>query len=182
MSTFEAKVAVVTDFLANRASLHRVTNLQELGVVAGHLLAERGLRGTSAPVRRDKLKAVLHAINQQTHAEQGILLGAIVVHFWDNEPGHGFYESAQQIGLNTFGDGAAFHAAEQQKTFAAYPDFVGINDHVTAPDDAQDLDESELLDDEEQDVDETPFELERVAAMLSKASEGLLAYVGRHRN
>lgn len=89
MSSFEHKVAAATDFLRNRASLGRITNHQEVGRAVGEILHRRGQRGISTPVRREKIKVVLEQVDRTSWGEDGILLSALVPHFWDNEPGSG---------------------------------------------------------------------------------------------
>jgi hypothetical protein len=89
MSSFEHKVAATTDFLRNRASLGRITNHQEVAAAVGEILHRRGQRSISTPVRREKIKAVLDQVDRNSWGEEGILLSALVPHFWDNQPGHG---------------------------------------------------------------------------------------------
>lgn len=186
MSTFEAKVAVVTDFLVNRASLARVTNLKELGEVAGALLHDRQLRHVSTPVRRDKLKDVLRAVDAKSYADKGVLLSAVVVHFWDNAPGSTFFTSAAQQGVNTYNEGPAVAAAHKDKAFKVYgaDGAVDVNANFTAPDDAHELDEVYQARDPftAQDSNGGVHELVAVAEALAQASAGLQAYVGKHRN
>lgn len=134
MSTFDSKVAAATDFLRNRASLNRRTTLQELGTVLGELLAKRGQRTISTPVRREKLGKVLRAVDKKSYADDGILLSALVVHFWDNEPGHRFYESAKALGLSVD------PKEELRKACARFTEFVPVSFDVVVPDTIEELD------------------------------------------
>lgn len=137
MSTFENKVTVVTEFLQNRAALRRLTNHSEVGAVAGQQLAERGMRRIDTPVRREKIVDVLRAVDDKSIHESGFMLSALVAHFWDNDPGHRFFEAAIGRGLlseDADAEGrAAFHAEELAKVYEA---FGGVQ----VPDDASELD------------------------------------------
>ena len=144
MSTFENKVEVVTDFLRNRASLNRLTDYQEVGRVAGELLHRRGQRRISTPVDRAKIAEVLRTVDKNSLADKGMLLSALVVHFWDNEVGHRFHDSAYKLGVADSdtdpGYRRGFHASQVEKAFAAYPEFVPV-DLDAVPDDVEELDE-----------------------------------------
>ena len=98
MSTFENKVEVVTDFLRNRASLRRLTDYQEVSRVAGEVLHRRGQRHHAAPVDREKIAGVLKKVDDDSVENQGFMLSAIVVHFWDNEAGHRFFDRPTTVG------------------------------------------------------------------------------------
>lgn len=128
MSTSEDKVTVVGEFLTNRAGLRRVTNYQEIGRVAGEQLYERGMRSISSPVRRDKIAAVLRAIDDTSFANNGYLLSALVTHFWDNNPGHRFYEGAVGRGMlpadASADDLRDFHVAQLQTIYADVPELI----------------------------------------------------------
>lgn len=141
MSTFDAKVAVATDFLRNRASLNRRTTLRELGTAMGEILNQRGQRSISRPVRREKLGEVLAAVDKKSYAEDGILLSALVVHFYDNDPGHRFFESAQALGLSNVD-----HNEQLEKALARYTEFVPVSFDPVVPDDISELGEDEDAD------------------------------------
>ena len=100
MSSFEDKVTATRDFLANRASLQRVTNHEEIGRVIGKLLYARHQRRIDTPVRRDKVIKVLRALDSQTLEKGGFMASALVTHFWDNEVSHRFYEDAEGRGVS----------------------------------------------------------------------------------
>lgn len=194
MSTFEAKVSVVTDFLANRASLQRLTSLQEVGVVAGKLLAERGLRRIDTPVRRDKIKDVLRAIDTRSYAEHAVLMSVLVPHFWDNNPGADFWDRASRLGLYDGGDREDFINDQFAKVVALYPEVVGVNDNVVIPDDASELEDEGTEDEyprfksfaEEKGAAmaaaQSTTELDVVVDALVGAARQLQDYVGRHRS
>lgn len=135
MSTFEAKVDQAYKFLVNRASLGRVTNYEELGRVLGQKLMESAQRRIDTPVRREKLPKVLRAVDDRSLSEKGVLLSALVVHFWDNDAGHRFFEAAGARGLYDGSPGREFHKAQLANTIAAYGGAVSV------PDDASELDE-----------------------------------------
>ena len=97
MSTVEDKITATQDFLANRASLRRVTNHQEVGAAIGEMLVNRHQRRISSPVRRNKVIDVLRALDDKSVESQGFMISALVVHFWDNSPGHRFWESASSV-------------------------------------------------------------------------------------
>jgi hypothetical protein len=126
MSTFEAKVEVVYDFLANRASLKRLTNTQEVANVAGYTLKNRQERRIDSPVRRDKITKVLAAVDRKSFAEKGVLLSATVAHFWDNEVSRYFYKRAAKKGVTVGGGrggsiyGVSGITAYRDQVFAAY--------------------------------------------------------------
>lgn len=143
MSSTTDKIAATTDFLRNRASLNRRTTLQELGTVVGEVLAQRGQRGVSTPVRREKFDKVLLAVDKQSFKDNGILLSALVTHFWDNKPTHRFYDNAAALGLNVGSDPEAFHKEQLRKVCAAYPDFVHVSTSPVIPDDISELDDDE---------------------------------------
>ena len=151
MSTFENKVTVATDFLRNRASLNRRTTLQELGTVMGEVLNKRGQRSIATPVSRDKLRKVLREVDKQSWAEDGILLSALVVHFWDNKPGRHFFESAEALtGFAASGSpekSEYFHNKELRKACARYTELVPVITEPVIPDDISELD------DEDEDAD-----------------------------
>lgn len=152
MSKFEDKITATQDFLANRASLGRLTTYQEVGRVVGELLCARGQRHTIDPVNRDKIAEVLKAIDDVTVDTQGYMLSAIVVHFADNEAGHRFFEQAYERGLYESdtdpGYRHGFHASHVTKAFAAFPEFVPIPEFVKAEEedvDLADLEDADVL-------------------------------------
>lgn len=148
MSTFEDKVSATYDFLVNRASQGaRLTTHQEVGTVIGKLLNERRQRRIDTPVRRDKIVSVLRAVDDRSVAENGVMLSALVTHFWDAQPGHRFIESATSRGLYSGGSKEAFHQAQLSQITEAFPSLVGVNEVR----DEVDLDEYEedLEDDDE---------------------------------
>ena len=124
MSSQENKVAALRDFLVNRAALSRMTNFQEAGRVMGTLLYARDQRHTDRPVRREAIVAALRDVDRLSLDEKGVLLSALVVHFWDNEVGHRFHEMAVDAGVADSdtdpGYRKGFHAAQVVKAFAAY--------------------------------------------------------------
>lgn len=131
MSTFEAKVDEAYDFLTNRASLGRVTNYEELGRVLGRKLMENGKRRIDTPVRREKLPKVLRAVDDRSLSDKGVLLSAAVVHFWDNDAGHRFFEAAEARGLYDGTPRRDFHQAQLANTFAAYGGGASVPDDIS---------------------------------------------------
>lgn len=101
MSSMDQKVEVIGEFLQNRAQLQRVTGFEEIQRVAGQKLAEKGYRlsYSNVPVRRSDVAQALAIIADQSFKDAEILLPAIVVHFWDADPPHQFYEWATTLGL-----------------------------------------------------------------------------------
>lgn len=100
MSSIEQKVEVITEFLQNRAQLQRVTGFEEIQRVAGQKLLEKGYRySTNTPVRRGDVAQALTIIADQSYKDAEILLPAIVVKFWSNEPTHEFATWASNAGL-----------------------------------------------------------------------------------
>jgi hypothetical protein len=94
------KVEVIGEFLQNRASLQRVTGFEEIQRVAGQKLLEKGYRYSSnVPVRRSDVAEALRIIADQSFKQDEILLPAIVVKFWTNEPTHEFATWASAAGL-----------------------------------------------------------------------------------
>lgn len=124
MSTFEAKVQVVYDFLANRASLKRLTTHQEVATVAGYVLKGRHERRIDSPVRREKIKDVLKAVDEKSWSEKNVLLSATVAHFWDNDSSRAFYKRASSKGVVPGyvgrGEQTSFIDGYRNKVFSAY--------------------------------------------------------------
>jgi hypothetical protein len=133
MSTQENKVEVITEFLRNRASLGRVTTVQEIQRVAAEMLVAHGYRDDLYLVDRDVVNDVLNEIAKASFAEQGFILPAIVVHFADDEPPSRFIYQAVNAGLLTdeavISEQAAAAFAEQKaKVFAKYQSGLVIPD------------------------------------------------------
>jgi hypothetical protein len=139
MSTFESKVDATYDFLVNRASLRRVTNHEEIGRVIGKTLMEKQQRRIDSPVRREKVIAALRAVDDRSLSEKGVMLSALVTHFWDNGVGSRFFDSATQRGVYEGNvDRKSFHESQVKKAFSAYggeevPDDISELDGVSAP-------------------------------------------------
>lgn len=149
MSKFEHKVAATREFLQNRASLNRLTSHREVGIVIGELLANRHQRRIATPVSREKVIKVLRAIDDESVAQDGIMLSALVVHFWDNEPGHRFYESAMARGLlSGNANFKAFHQEQLAKIATRYSEFVPVNSEGSSGTTTSVLDEYEESDSE----------------------------------
>lgn len=140
MSSMEQKVEVITEFLQNRAQLQRVTGFEEIQRVAGKALLEKGYRySTDAPVRRGDVAQALAIIADQSFKDAKILLPAIVLKFWSNEPTHEFATWATNAGLMTEGEleecgqGPArdkineLAPGERVKVFLAYTQPVDVN-------------------------------------------------------
>lgn len=151
MSTFEDKVTATYDFLVNRASQGaRLTSHQEVGTVIGVLLNERRQRRISTPVARAKVIKVLKAVDDLSVERSGVMLSALVTHFWDAQPGSRFIQSAASRGLFNGGDAGEFHKAQLAQIKLAYPSFVGVNQVR----DAVDLDDYEEDFEEDDEVSE----------------------------
>lgn len=134
MSTFEAKVDATYDFLVNRAKLGRVTNHEEIGRVIGKTLMEKNQRRIDRPVRREKVIDALRAVDDRSYSENGVLLSALVTHFWDNGVGRRFFDAAAKRGIWDGSQKAAdFHKAQLEQVYAAYGD--------TVPDTIEEIDE-----------------------------------------
>lgn len=124
MSTREAKAEVVYDFLINRASLKRLTTHEEVGKVIGIALRNRGQRRIDTPVRREKVVEAIALADKRSWAENKVLVSAVVTHFFDNDPGHRFYETASKRGL---GDTKATHKDQLRKLRALHSTPVPFN-------------------------------------------------------
>lgn len=85
-SNFEDKVAAATDFLANRASQRRLTNHREFQAAVSEILTKRGQR-TKDELSRQSAQRVLSEVDKRTWEDAGVLLSALVPHFWDNKAG-----------------------------------------------------------------------------------------------
>lgn len=100
MSSMEHKVEVISEFLENRAQLQRVTGFQEIQRVAGEKLLEKGYRYSSnVSVRRKDVAQALAVIADQSYKNHQVILPALVVKFWTNEPTHEFAQWATNAGL-----------------------------------------------------------------------------------
>jgi hypothetical protein len=138
MSTQENKIEVVTEFLRNRASLGRVTTVQEIQRVAAEMLVAHGYRDDLYLVERDTVNDVLNEIAKTSFAEQGFILPAIVVHFADDEPPSRFIYQAVNAGLLSdealiAEQAAAVFAEQKAKVFAQW------QGPLTVPDSPADL-------------------------------------------
>lgn len=124
MSTFNDKVIATNAFLLNRIGLRRVTNHEELQRVVGQMLFLNGRRSNPFPVDREKIIDALAAVDDLSIKEHGVLLSALVVHFWDDGITHRFYESAILNGLLSADadedERTAFHAAHLAKVYDTY--------------------------------------------------------------
>lgn len=141
MSSFADRVAVARAFLINRASLGRASNYRELIRVIG---THTG--GRRRHVNRDKVAEILRAVDDASLADKGILLSALVVHFWDNEAGHRFFDQVaeRELLLAEPDDQDArkiFHAEQVVKCFEAYPEIQPFWLRDETPDDASEIDE-----------------------------------------
>jgi hypothetical protein len=138
MSTQENKIEVVTEFLRNRASLGRVTTVQELQRVAAEMLVAHGYREDLYLVDRDVVNDVLNEIAKASFAEEGFILPAIVVHFADDNPPSRFIYQAVNAGLLSdealIAEQAAAVFAEQKATV-----FARWQGPLTVPDSPADL-------------------------------------------
>jgi len=99
MSSFNDKVIATQAFLLNRIGLRRVTNHEELQRVIGQMLFANGRRSNPFPLSREKAIDALAAVDDLSFKEHGVLLSALVVHFWDDGITHRFYEKAILNGL-----------------------------------------------------------------------------------
>ena len=99
MSTFNDKVIATNAFLLNRIALRRVTNHEELQRVIGQMLFINGRRSNPFPISREKIIEAFAAVDDLSIKEHGVLLSALVVHFWDDGITHRFYEKAILNGL-----------------------------------------------------------------------------------
>ena len=132
MSTFNDKVIATQAFLLNRIALRRVTNHEELQRVIGQMLFINGRRSNPFPISREKIIDALKAVDEQSVKEHGVLLSALVVHFWDDGITHRFYESAILNGLLPADadedERTAFHAAHLAKVYDTYANIVVPSD------------------------------------------------------
>lgn len=124
MSTFNDKVIATQAFLLNRIALRRVTNHEELQRVVGMMLFANERRSNPFPVSREKIIEALAAVDNNSFKEHGVLLSALVTHFWDDGITHRFYEAAILNGLlNPEADEderKAFHAEHLDKLYSVY--------------------------------------------------------------
>lgn len=135
MSTHEHKVKAVYDFLRTRAALGRVTTHEEVGVVIGRTLAERKQRRIDRPVRREKVQDALRAVDEQSFEEKGVLLSALVAHFWDDNASRKFIQRASEKGLYLGNvDPDSWGASHRDAVYAAYPEVDEV-----IPDDASEI-------------------------------------------
>lgn len=150
MSTFNDKVIATQAFLLNRIALRRVTNHEELQRVIGQMLFINGRRSNPFPISREKIIDALKAVDEQSVKEHGVLLSALVVHFWDDGITHRFYESAVLNGLlpvdASDAERKAFHAEMLAKVYDAYA-------NVTVPADLSEMFPSDDEADEQADLD-----------------------------
>lgn len=125
MSTPEQKVEVITKFLHNRANLKRVTSYQEVQRVAGEQLYMNRVRWTARPIGREQVATALAEI-----AKTDLPLVSIVVHFWDDEPGHQFTQFAADAGhtFDSRADLLVFHKAQVEAAFAANENYSPVPD------------------------------------------------------
>lgn len=132
MSTFNDKVIATNAFLLNRIALRRVTNHEELQRVVGMMLFANERRSNPFPISREKIVEALKAVDEQSVKEHGVLLSALVVHFWDDGITHRFYESAILNGLLPADadedERTAFHAAHLAKVYDTYANIVVPSD------------------------------------------------------
>lgn len=132
MSTFNDKVIATNAFLLNRIGLRRVTNHEELQRVIGQMLYLNGRRSTPFPLDREKVIDVLRAVDENSIKEHGVLLSALVTHFWDDGITHRFYEAAILNGLldpeADEADRKAFHAEHLTKVYDTYGALVVPSD------------------------------------------------------
>lgn len=132
MSTQHDKVTALHAFLLNRIALRRVTNHEELQRVIGQMLFINGRRSNPFPISREKIIDALKAVDEQSVKEHGVLLSALVVHFWDDGITHRFYESAILNGLLPADadedERTAFHAAHLAKVYDTYANIVVPSD------------------------------------------------------
>ena len=150
MSTFNDKVIATNAFLLNRIALRRVTNHEELQRVIGQMLFINGRRSNPCPISRETIIDALKAVDEQSVKEHGVLLSALVVHFWDDGITHRFYESAVLNGLlpvdASDAERKAFHAEMLAKVYDAYA-------NVTVPADLSEMFPSDDEADEQADLD-----------------------------
>lgn len=168
MSSHQDKVTAAYDFLANRASTRKLTNHREVGIVIGQTLMERSQRRISDPVRREKVIRVLQDVDRRSFAEKGVLLSAIVTHFWDAVPGKRFWDAARTYGLDVSQTDIAVY---QQQVFDAFPDFVG----------QEGLPKTVASSDDDESVGALDGELRELEQALKDVNERFASYVGRHR-
>ena len=136
MSTFNDKVIATQAFLLNRIALRRVTNHEELQRVVGMMLFANERRSNPFPISREKIVEALKAVDNLSIKEHGVLLSALVVHFWDDGITPRFYESAVLNGLLSVdasdAERKAFHAEMLAKVYDAYA-------NVTVPADLSEM-------------------------------------------
>jgi len=134
MSTHENKIEVITEFLRNRAALGRVTNVREIQMVAGEMLYTKEQRSHPFPVEREKVHAALDDIAKASYAAEGVLLNAVVTHFWDDEIGERATRWGVLIGVVDQDTAVptealkAFFLAQRAEVFAKYQNTPVIPD------------------------------------------------------
>lgn len=173
MSTSEAKVDVIYDFLVNRASLGRTTNLQEIAAVISPILVSRQERRREQPlVRREKIKAALDAVDNRSWSTFGVLLSPLVAHFWDTDLSRATVNRAQRRGLSLKSAGQV--KEYQDRIFNQFSD-AGVQEVRKTP-------KPKTVQERPVRNSNTDSQLVSIQAKLAELTREVEQYVGRHRS